>query len=181
MNQAIKAHDARSEAEAQKFLTFTLKGEGYGISILLIKEIIEFADLTPVPMMPEFVMGAINLRGHVVPVIDLSKRLGAGTTELGERSCVVIVELTLGEHSVEVGLVVDAVRAVLDIAPADIEPAPSFGGQIRTEFIRGIGKSAEGTFTVLLDVPKLLSLDDLARLEQASGRDADAVQATGAT
>ncbi len=149
-----------------KFLSFFLGDETFAVSILQVKEIIEYGEVRPVPMMPEFIRGAINLRGHVVPIVDLSLRLGNDKIELSRRTCIIIVELTVGEEHMDVGLIVDAVSKVLDIDTSAIEKAPSFGGQINTDFIEGMGKCDE-QFVILLNVSKILSLDDLKVLADA--------------
>jgi len=165
--------------EPAQYLTFQLAGEAFAINILSIKEIIEYHSLTEVPMMPASVRGVINLRGAVVPVMDLLARFGRKPSEVTKRTCIVIVEVEAdvdGERERQViGVVVDAVNEVLDIAEADIESAPAFGARIRTDFIQGMGK-VRGKFVILLNVNHVLSLDgsDLPDLAQTS---ADAIEA----
>jgi purine-binding chemotaxis protein CheW len=169
---------AQAAAEPSQYLTFMLGGEMFAIGILAIKEIIEFDSLTEVPMMPPCVRGVINLRGAVVPVMDLSARFGRPATAVTKRTCIVIVEIeAAGEHQV-VGVTVDAVNEVLEIPHADIEPAPSFGVNIRTDFICGMGK-LDGKFVIILDTDHVLSVDDVAALSQM-GAAAGAVPVTGA-
>lgn len=153
---------AAAQHSAQ-YLTFVLGGEMFGIGILTIKEIIEFHDVTPVPMMPRAVRGVINLRGTVVPVVDLQVRFGREPRPVTKRTCIVIVELGAGSDVPVVGVVVDGVSEVLDIAGADIEPAPAFGAQLRTDFIAGMAKVRE-RFVILLSVEHVLAIDDLAEL-----------------
>ncbi|KQV78592.1 chemotaxis protein CheW [Massilia sp. Root351] len=158
---------ALPQAPAQ-YLTFTLGGETYAVGILAVKEIIEYAGLTPVPMMPEAIRGVINLRGAVVPVMDLAARFGRQASEITKRTCIVIVEVVqghTGEHQV-LGVMVDAVSAVLEIAAADIEPAPAFGARIRSDFIAGMGK-VNGKFVILLDASQVLSVDEISALAAA--------------
>jgi len=150
--------------EQQQFLTFLLREELFGINIRPIKEIIEYGQLTVVPMVPEFVRGVINVRGNVVPIIDLALRFGWPTTSVTKRSCIVIVEVESEGERIEIGVVVDAVSEVLDIPLADIEPAPSFGARLRTDFIEGMGK-VNDEFIVLLNVGRVLSVDELSSLE----------------
>jgi purine-binding chemotaxis protein CheW len=157
------ASAASAAAEPAQYLTFMLAQEQFAIGILNIKEIIEYHGVTEVPMMPECVRGVINLRGAVVPVMDLLARFGRPSSEVTKRTCVVIVEVESGDERQVIGLVVDAVNEVLDIAAADIEPAPSFGARIRAEFIQGVGK-VRGRFVLLLDVDRALSLDEIAAL-----------------
>jgi purine-binding chemotaxis protein CheW len=159
-----RARDAMApgaEAPVQQFLTFMLGGEMFAIGILAIKEIIEYSSLTEVPMMPAYVRGVINLRGSVVPVADLSVRFGRQPGAVTKRTCIVILEVTANGERQDVGVVVDAVNEVLDILATDIEPPPSFGARIRTDFIRGMGK-VNNRFVILLDVNHVLSLDELA-------------------
>jgi purine-binding chemotaxis protein CheW len=141
------------------YLAFTLGGETYGMDIRSIKEVIQYGGLTEVPLMPAFLRGVINLRGAVVPVIDLSVRFGRAPTEINRRTCVVILELA----RMLLGVMVDNVSEVLEIAQDDIEPAPAFGSDLRTDFLRGVGK-VNGRFVILLDVDHVLSMDELASL-----------------
>jgi purine-binding chemotaxis protein CheW len=158
---------ATASEEADQYLTFLLGGEMYAIGILRIKEIIEYGHLTTVPMMPAFIRGVINLRGAVVPVVDLSARFGRQASQVTRRSCIVIIEAGDGEEAQDVGVVVDSVSEVLEIPAAEIEPAPSFGTRIRADFIQGMGK-IDGRFVILLDVDKVLSVDEMAMLSAAA-------------
>jgi purine-binding chemotaxis protein CheW len=150
--------------EPAQYLTFMLAQEQFAIGILGIKEIIEYHGVTEVPMMPPCVRGVINLRGAVVPVLDLLARFGRPSSATTKRTCVVIVEVENTTDRRIVGLVVDAVNEVLDISPADIEPPPSFGAHVRGDFIQGVGK-VRGRFVLLLDVGRALSLDDIGELD----------------
>ena len=152
--------------QGRQYLTFVVAGESFAIPISAIKEIIEYRHPTDVPMMPSFMRGVINLRGRVVPVIDLSARFGRGKGETTRRSCIVIVEIHHQEQESDIGVAVDAVNAVLEIADADIEPPPSFGAKLRAEFIGGMGKVAE-KFVIILDIDKVLSVDELSSLAGA--------------
>ena len=154
---------AAQAAEQAQYLTFMLGGEVLAIGILAIKEIIEYHSLTVVPMMPACIRGVINLRGAVVPVVDLSARFGQKPTEVTKRTCIVIVEIASGDERQDVGVVVDAVNEVLDIQTSDIEPAPAFGARIRTDFIEGMGK-VNGKLVILLNVNHVLSVDELGTL-----------------
>lgn len=159
-------HEQEKEGHRQ-YLTFMLRGEVFAIDILVIKEIIEYDNLTDVPMMPDFIRGVINLRGSVVPVVDLAARFGRTRAEITRRTCIVIIEVE-GDgdgEAQDVGVVVDAVNAVIEIAGDQIEPAPAFGAKVRSDFIRGMGK-LDGRFVIILNVDKVLSLDDLAMLER---------------
>jgi purine-binding chemotaxis protein CheW len=152
-----------------QFLTFMLADEQFAVGILHIKEIIEYGSLATVPMMPACVRGVINLRGAVVPVMDLSARFGRASSSISKRSCIVIVEVAgaEGDNKQVLGMLVDAVNAVVEIAAADIEPAPSFGTRIRPDFIAGIGK-ANGKFVILLDIEHVLSTEEIVDLTRGA-------------
>jgi purine-binding chemotaxis protein CheW len=157
--------------EQKQYLTFMLGGEMFSISILCIKEIIWYAGVTEVPMMPACIRGVINLRGAVVPVMDLSARFGKPTTPVSKNTCIVIIEVETqveGERQ-NMGIVVDAVQAVLEIPSAEIEPAPSFGAKIRTDFIEGIGK-VNGKFVILLNVNQVLSSEEIGAMGRVVAR-----------
>lgn len=149
-----------------QYLTFTLGKEMFAIGILNIKEILEYGSLTAVPMMPEFIRGVINLRGSVVPVVDLAARFGGKRSQVTKRTCIVIIEVTSDEGRQDIGVVVDAVSEVLEIPDTEIEPAPAFGAKIRADFIQGMGK-VDGKFVIILEVDKVLSADELAIVSQA--------------
>lgn len=151
--------------EQKQYLTFMLGGEMFAIGILGIKEIIEYAGLTEVPMMPDCIRGVINLRGAVVPVLDLSVRFGKPSTAVTKRTCIVIVEVESDSGRQDMGIVVDAVNAVLEIPSSEIEPPPTFGAKIRTDFIEGMGK-VQGRFVILLNVDQVLSTDEIGALSQ---------------
>ena len=165
---AVKVEEAPSQ-----YLTFTLGGEMFAVGILNVKEIIEYGNLTEIPMMPTFIRGVINLRGSVVPVIDLAARFGGKASELGRRTCIVIVEVADGDLQHDIGIMVDAVSEVLDIPGSEIEPPPSFGAKIRADFIFGMGKVA-GKFVIILNINKVLSVEEIAQL---TGSEAIAVEA----
>ncbi|WP_010216942.1 MULTISPECIES: chemotaxis protein CheW, partial [Pseudomonas syringae group genomosp. 2] len=155
------------EEEAQ-YLTFMLGGEMFAIGILGIKEIIEYGSLTVVPMMPAFVRGVINLRGAVVPVVDLSARFGRQNSDITRRSCVIIIEASSEDgQPQDIGLLVDNVSAVLEIPASQIEPPPNFGARIRADFISGMAK-VDGKFVIVLEVDRVLSIDEMSSLAEAS-------------
>ena len=151
--------------QAAQYLTFVLGAETFAIGIMAIKEIIEYSSLTEVPMMPPYVRGVINLRGAVVPVLDLPVRFGKAASAVSKRTCIVIIEVALGSERHTLGLVVDAVNAVLDIPTSEIEPPPAFGASIRTEFIRGMVK-VNSKFVILLDVEHALAADEVQALTE---------------
>jgi len=159
----LSENDERSQSQ-QQYLTFMLGGETFAIGILAIKEIIEYGNLTDVPRMPDFIRGVINLRGAVVPVIDLSARFGKKITQVARRTCIVILEVDAGDNlTQDIGILVDAVNEVLEIPAAEIEPAPSFGASIRSRFINGMGK-VNDRFVIILDIAHILLIDELSAL-----------------
>ena len=168
MSQMLKRERTAAEQadEHAQYLTFHLGQEMFAVGILQVREIIEYGNVTTVPMMPMFIRGVINLRGSVVPVIDLAARFGRGVSQVQRRSCIVIMEVDTGEEERrQLGVMVDAVSEVVEIPASDIEPPPSFGAKIRTEFIAGMGKVA-GRFVILLNIGKVLAVEDMALLVQ---------------
>ena len=170
MNALVKTAD-KAVIEQKQYLTFVLGGEMFSISILSIKEIIWYANLTEVPMMPACIRGVINLRGAVVPVMDLSARFGKPPTAVTKSTCIIIIEVQAeseNENACQsMGVVVDAVQAVLEIPSSEIEPAPTFGAKIRSDFIEGIGK-VNGKFVILLNVNRVLSNAEIGAMGQAA-------------
>ena len=151
----------------QQYLTFQLGGEMFAIEILNIREIIEYGALTTVPMMPAFIRGVINLRGAVVPVIDLSVRFGRPPVAVTRRTCIIIIEIDNAGERQDIGVVVDSVSEVLDIPANMVEPPPGFGARIRTDFIQGMGK-VNDRFVIILNVHNVLSVEELAMLTSVS-------------
>ncbi|MBZ0092690.1 MAG: chemotaxis protein CheW [Sulfuricellaceae bacterium] len=172
VKKEVPAVSAGQEQQSQ-YLTFLLSDEMFAIGILGIKEIIEYGSLTTVPMMPDFIRGVINLRGAVVPVVDLSARFGRESTPITRRSCVVIIEAGTDGETQDVGVVVDAVSEVLEIPASEIEPPPSFGAKIRADFISGMGK-VKDKFVIMLEVKRVLSVDEMAILSGVGGAVAEA-------
>lgn len=174
---AAEQHEMVAGEEGQsQYLTFLLGGEMFAIPILNIKEIIEYGHLTTVPMMPEFIRGVINLRGAVVPVVDIAVRFGRKSTAVTRRTCIVIIEVEAEGERQDIGVVVDTVNEVLEIPRTEIEQAPSFGARIRADFIHGMGK-IDGKFVVILDVNHVLSVDEMAMLSQVGGMESEAALA----
>jgi purine-binding chemotaxis protein CheW len=158
---------ASTVAEQKQYLTFLLGGEMFSIGILCIKEIIWYANLTEVPMMPACIRGVINLRGAVVPVMDLSSRFGKPATVITKNTCIIIIEIAsmIEGETQSMGVVVDAVQAVLEIPSTEIEPPPTFGAKIRSDFIEGIAK-VNGKFVILLNVNRVLSNEEIGAMGQ---------------
>lgn len=148
-----------------QYLTFTLGEEVFAMDIRTVREIIQHGAMTVVPRMPKFVRGVINLRGSVVPVIDLQSRFGRATTEVGKKTCIIIFDASRDGEKTELGLMVDAVSEVIEILPTQIEPPPQFGTSIQREFIRGMGK-VYGDFIVILEPERALDIDDMAAIAE---------------
>ena len=153
------------EQREGKYLTFTLADEEYGIGILKIKEIIGMMAITTVPQTPEFVKGVINLRGKVIPVIDLRLRFGMESIDYTERTCIIIVEIEGAAGTVQIGIVVDAVSEVLNVNGDDIEDTPTFGTKLNTNYILGMAKT-EGGVKILIDIDRALSAEEKDTLEK---------------
>ena len=162
MSNPKSAASVAAEAPAQ-YLTFTLGAEVFAMDIRTVREIIQHGPMTSVPLMPDFVRGVINLRGAVVPVIDLQARFGRPAASVGKKTCVVIFDAMREGERVELGLMVDAVSEVIDIAADQIEPPPDFGTAVRRDFIRGMGKVA-GRFVIILEPDRAFDVNEMAEL-----------------
>lgn len=152
-------------SDEDKYLTFEIGVKTFGINIEPVKEIIEYEHLTRIPMTPGYIRGVVNLRGNVVPIIDLAKRLDLDGRELSKRTCLIILQLATEDETMDIGILVDSVSEVLDLPADEIEPAPSFGVEVRSDFIDGMGK-IQGKFVTILDVDKVLSIQELAQFTE---------------
>jgi purine-binding chemotaxis protein CheW len=162
MNTDKAAADARREG---KYLTFSLAGEEYGIGILTVKEIIGIMSITTIPRMPSYVKGVINLRGKVIPVIDLRLKFDMEEADYTERTCIIVVEISGGTGRILIGIIVDSVSEVLNVKGVDIEDTPAFGSKLDTEYILGMAKTG-GRVKILLDIDRVLSGRELGILEK---------------
>lgn len=176
MNQLIQKKEYGVELVAhdqlRQYLTFRAGNENLAISILDVKEIIEINTITDVPMTPDYIRGVINLRGNVVPVIDLSARLGRQSSEITKRSCIVLVQVDYHEDAQLLGMLVDAVDEILEIPEANIMPPPDFGADIRTDFIQAMGRVGDA-FIILLNINRVLSIKELSQLKQIADYEGD--------
>lgn len=167
-SRAPSAGDSANPMDREgKYLTFSLSEEEYGIGILKIKEIIGMMAITSVPQTPAFVKGVINLRGKVIPVVDLRLRFGMPSIDYDERTCIIVVEIGAHGVNVVIGIVVDSVSEVLNIKGEDIEDTPTFGTRLNTDYILGMAKM-DGKVKILLDIAEVLGADDLALLAKAA-------------
>ena len=148
-------------SEMRQYLTFKLGNEIFGIDVAKVREILDFTTITEIPRTPEFMSGVINLRGNVVPVVDLRLCFQMSKTVRTRNTCIVVVEVLLDNESTIIGALADSVEEVIDLEPEQIQPAPRIGTQIRTEFIKGMGKR-DAQFIMILDIDKVFSAEELA-------------------
>jgi purine-binding chemotaxis protein CheW len=163
MNQAMTAMTNREG----KYLTFTLAGEDYGIGILKVKEIIGIMPITTVPQTPSYMKGVINLRGKVIPIVDLRLKFGMEEMEHTDKTCIIVVEIAGSDRQLMIGILVDSVSEVLNIKAGDIEDSPNFGSRLNTDYILGMAKTG-GKVKILLDIDKVLSSEEMGALQKAA-------------
>lgn len=152
--------------ETMQYLTFKLEDEVFALDITTVREVLDFTTMTKVPRTPEFMRGVINLRGSVVPVVDLRLKFGLGKTEKTVNTCIIIVEVNVDGETVILGALADSVQEVIDLGPDHIEPAPKIGTRLNTEFIKGMGKR-DNNFIIILDIDKVFSTSELAQVQTA--------------
>jgi len=179
----IKKEDPNQlkEQDVSQYLTFLIGGEEYAVSLLKVKEIIECDVMTKVPKMPEWVRGVINLRGNVVPVVDMAVKFRQAPSEIGKLTCIVITEVVCGAESAVMGIMADAVSQVIDLKPEELEPAPTFGTRLKVDYLLGMARSGK-KFCLILDTDKVLSTDELLELadvEPALAESEESVQPGG--
>ena len=163
-NTSIQVKHQNEKIRASQFLTFLLSNKLYAVGILDVKEVLEPCEITEIPMSPDYIRGVINLRGNVVPVIDLAVRMGHANKDISNRSCIVLVEISIHEGTAQtIGMLVDQVSGIVEIEPANILPAPEMGESVHTEFIQAMGR-VEDSFIILLDINKILSVEQVSQL-----------------
>lgn len=150
--------------EQNQYLTFTLDDEVFALEISKVREVLDFSDVTKVPQMPDFMCGVINLRGNVVPVVDMRCKFGIEMTQSTVNTCIIIVEVVMEGESSVLGALVDSVQEVLDLEPDQIEPPPRIGAKLNTEFIRGMGKHGD-QFLIILNINRVFSEDEISLLQ----------------
>ncbi len=163
-----------SITETKQYLTFQLGDEVFGIDVSHVREILEFTRVTRVPGMPDYMRGVINLRGNVVPVLDMGLKFGLSATEKTVNTCVVVMEVLFEDENTVIGALVDSVQEVFELEPQQIEAPPRIGAQLDTEFIKGMGKKDE-QFVILLDADRVFSNDELALTKPAQEETTNAV------
>ena len=167
LNKVVDEADDKPKEETAQYLTFYVAQERYAIAILDVKEIIEVGNITRVPMTPEHIRGVLNLRGNVVPIVDLSARLGKGVCKLSKRSAIILVEVSDRAERQMLGMLVDEVHEILEIDCSHLQPAPDFGTAIRTDFIHAMGR-VDDLFIILLDINPVLSTAELSVLQHVA-------------
>ncbi len=162
----MSAKNETVQLQTTQYLTFMLRDEGFAIEISKVREVLDVTTMTRIPRMPEYLSGVINLRGNVVPVMDLGQKLGMGSIEYSKNTCIMIVDLEVDASMVEMGVLTDSVQMVLDLNPEDIEAVPKMGTNLNTEFIKGMGRQSEEKFLIILDIDKVLASEGEAALRE---------------
>jgi purine-binding chemotaxis protein CheW len=170
MNDSIDMTEG-NEVVSDQHLTFVLADEEFAIPVMTIREIIQYGHLTNVPMVPDFIQGVVNLRGNVVPVLSLANKFGLDTKPIDKRTCIIIMDSQLEGETVVIGVVVDKVLQVIEIPESHIEPPPTLGATIRTEFIKGMGK-LDNNFIIILDVVQVLSAEEISLMQEMNMEEA---------
>ncbi len=152
--------------ESTQYLTFKLEDEFFALDISKVREVLDFTEITKVPRMPGFMSGVINLRGSVVPVVDLRRKFGMSATERTVSTCIIITEATVDDQTSVLGALADSVQEVIDLEPGHIEPAPRIGTRLNTEFITGMGKR-DSSFVIILDIDKVFSARELEMVQDS--------------
>jgi purine-binding chemotaxis protein CheW len=161
--------------ETAQYLTFKLEEEIFSLDISKVREVLDFTKVTKVPQTPDFMLGVINLRGSVVPVVDMRLKFGLSKTETTVNTCIIIVEIELDGEITVLGALVDSVQEVMELGPEQIEPPPRIGTRLNTKFIKGMGKRDE-EFIIILDIDRVFSADEFALAQQISGEQLAAAQ-----
>src|SRR6056297_2490105 len=151
------------QAHSQHYLSFQLDTEWYAVEVLKVEEVLEYQHITRVPKMPDFMLGVINVRGSMVPVVDLRYKFGLKISDVTVDTCIIVLEVKLRHDSIRIGIIADSVEEVVEIGPEDIEATPKIGTKLNTEFIEGIGKK-NGSFVVILDTDKIFTVDDIEKV-----------------
>lgn len=156
-----------------QYLTFKLDGDAYATEITKVREVLEHTDVTRVPRTPDYMKGVINLRGSVVPVIDLRMQFGLKSGEVTVDTCIIIVEVNINGQATVLGELADSVQEVIDLTPDQLEPAPTLGTRVNNKFIHAMGKASDGSFIIVLDIDKVFSAGQIDKVEQISSEHND--------
>jgi len=179
MTNETEKQDMTQDEEAVQYLTFKLDGESFATEISKVREVLEYTQVTPVPRSPEFMQGVINLRGSVVPVVDLRLQFGMSAAEQTVDTCIIIIEVNIEGTSTVLGALADSVQEVIDLKPEQLEPSPSFGTRIDNDFVQHMGK-LEDRFVIVLDMNKVFSLEQINKVEKTSAESSDSASTEAA-
>ncbi|MEO5345228.1 MAG: chemotaxis protein CheW [Magnetococcus sp. YQC-9] len=160
--------NGKNTTTSTQYLTFTLGSEVFAVDIAKIREVLEYSSVTKVPRTPNFMCGVINLRGSVVPVVDMRLKFNMGQSKKSVNTCIIILEIAQDDGVVVMGALVDSVREVMELEPDQVEPPPKIGMRLRTEFLKGMGKQ-DGRFIMILDIDKIFSVEELSAVQNAAG------------
>jgi purine-binding chemotaxis protein CheW len=169
----MNAGDNQGVNASVQYLTFKLEDEVYAVDVAKVREILDFPPITKVPRTPDFMRGVINLRGSVVPVVDMRLKFGMAKTERSVNTCIVVVEVLLENESTVIGALADSVQEVIELEPSQIEPPPKIGSRLKVEFLKGMGKIGE-RFLMILDIDKVFSAEEILSVQEAAGTKASA-------
>lgn len=159
--------NSTTQNESRQYLTFKLREEVFGVDVAQVREILDSIKITKVPQTPDFMCGVINLRGSVVPVVDMNLKFGMAKTEKTVNTCIVVVEVNIEQENTILGALVDSVQEVIELEPQEIEPAPRIGTRLNTEFINGMGKR-DDNFIIILDIDKVFSAEELEIVQSSA-------------
>ncbi len=160
--------------ESRQYLTFKLNDETFGVDVAQVREILDYVKITKVPQTPDFMCGVINLRGSVVPVVDMNLKFGMQHHERTVNTCIVVVEVNIDNSTIIIGALVDSVQEVFEIEPQNIEPAPKIGTKLKTDYIKGMGKQGD-RFIIILDIDKVFSSEELEMVKTGETINADEI------
>ncbi len=175
VNEVLNKASTTGESKAGKYLTFSLAEEEYGLEILKVREIIGLMDITKVPQTPQYIRGVINLRGKVIPVLELRSKFLMESKEDTQETCIIVVDVAMNQSSIQMGILVDSVSEVLDIHQSQIEEPPNFGGSVDTNFILGMGK-IKNKVKILLDIDKVLGDVDLSTISNSDNSEDNIIE-----
>lgn len=167
------SNEAINNEDTIQYLTFTLDGEAYATEITKVREVLEHTDITRVPRTPEYMQGVINLRGNVVPVMDLRMQFGLATGEVTVDTCIIIIEVNIEGQAVVLGALADSVQEVIDLRRDQMEPAPTLGTRVGNKFIQAMGKASDGSFIIILNMDRVFSVEQIHEAEKTSAEQSD--------
>jgi purine-binding chemotaxis protein CheW len=180
MNNDMTNNNSTNIEDAVQYLTFKLDGEAYATEITKVREVLEHTDVTRVPRTPDYMKGVINLRGSVVPVVDLRMQFGLEIGEVTVDTCIIIVEVNINGQSTVLGALADSVQEVIDLRPDQLEPAPTLGTRVNNKFIQAMGKASDGSFIIMLNMDKVFSAEQINEVDQVSAEQGDSAETEAA-